>query len=313
MQVKQTQPFFVHVVLALCVSLALSPHAGAQPAGSTPDGVPFLIRFGGTVRGLVVGAPVEIRGIRIGAVHSVGLEFVPDRDSFVVPVEIELQPGLFPSAGPNPPPRTSAETYAAADALVQRGLRAQLAYTQVLGGDAIITLDIQPSAALARLDRSGAIPVLPAGPTPREMVAERLRPLIEKIANAPVDRMLADVQASTAALRELATRPELHDTLEELRGAAAELRVVAAGFGTKSNALVDSLNQTVRNVNRVIDRSGQTLATLDHQVGDRSPLLADIRALLQELEETARSMRLMAEYLERNPNALITGKSDSRR
>ena len=311
MQVKQTQLSLVHVGLALCVSLALSPHAAAQPAA--PNGVPFLIRFDGTVRGLVAGAPVEIRGIRIGAVHSVGLEFVPDKNSFVVPVEIELQPGLFPSGGPNPPPRTSAETYAAADALVQRGLRAQLSHTQLIGGDAVISLDIQPGAVPERLDRSGAIPVLPAGPTPREVVAERLRPLIEKIANAPVDKMLADVQASTAALRELATGPELHDTLEELRGAAAELRMVARALGTKFNALVDSLNQTVRNANRLIDRSGQTLATLDHQVGDRSPLLVDIRALLQELGDTARSMRLMAEYLERNPNALITGKSDNRR
>jgi paraquat-inducible protein B len=65
--------------------------------------------------------------------------------------------------------------------------------------------------------------------------------------------------------------------------------------------------------NRLIDRSGQTLATIERQVGDRSPLLADIRSLVQQMDGAARSMRLMAEYLERNPNALITGKSDNRR
>jgi paraquat-inducible protein B len=48
-------------------------------------------------------------------------------------------------------------------------------------------------------------------------------------------------------------------------------------------------------------------------VGDRSPLLADIRGLVQQMDGAARSLRLMAEYLERNPNALITGKSDNRR
>jgi hypothetical protein len=67
----------------------------------------------------------------------------------------------------------------------------------------------------------------------------------------------------------------------------------------------------VRPTNRLIDYTGQTLATIDRQVGDRSPLLADIRGLVQQLDGAARSMRLMAEYLERNPSALITGESDN--
>jgi paraquat-inducible protein B len=69
----------------------------------------------------------------------------------------------------------------------------------------------------------------------------------------------------------------------------------------------------MQSTNRLIDRAGQTLATIDHQVGDRSPLLAEIRGLVQEMDGATRSMRLLAEYLERNPNALISGKSDNRR
>ena len=84
-------------------------------------------------------------------------------------------------------------------------------------------------------------------------------------------------------------------------------------LGGRSDALITNLNDTVRSTNRLIDHTGQTLATIERQVGDRSPLLADIRSLVQHMDGAARSMRLMAEYLERNPNALITGKSDNRR
>ena len=42
-------------------------------------------------------------------------------------------------------------------------------------------------------------------------------------------------------------------------------------------------------------------------------MLADIRGLLQQLQGAARSMRLMADYLERNPNAFLMGKSDNAR
>jgi hypothetical protein len=40
-------------------------------------------------------------------------------------------------------------------------------------------------------------------------------------------------------------------------------------------------------MNRLIDRTGQTLAAIDRQVGDRSPLLADIRGLVQQLDGAA--------------------------
>ena len=121
------------------------------------------------------------------------------------------------------------------------------------------------------------------------------------------------MQDSIAALKQLVTGPELHGALEELRGASAGLRNVVDRLGAHSDALIANLNETVRSTNRLIDHTGQTLATIDRQVGDRSPLLADIRGLVQQMDGAARSLRLMAEYLERNPNALITGKSDNRR
>jgi MlaD protein len=82
--------------------LAQLPPAARPAAPAIVNGVPFLIRFAGTVRGLEPGVAVEIQGIRIGDVRSVGLEYAPDSNSFVVPVVIELQPNLFPAFGPQP-------------------------------------------------------------------------------------------------------------------------------------------------------------------------------------------------------------------
>ncbi|HME22814.1 MAG TPA: MlaD family protein [Acetobacteraceae bacterium] len=298
----------VAVLMILCAGFASAANAAVAPI---VDGVPFLIRFRGTVHGLVSGAPVEVRGIRIGEVTNVGVDYAPDSNSFVAAVGIVLQPNLFPAAGSHL--RTAAEVYDAADALVQRGLRAQVSDTQLLGGDAIVTLDIQSGAAPATLDRSGTVPELPAGPTRREMIAQQLQPLIDKLANAPIDQVFAELQDSMAALKQFVTGPELRGALEELHGASADLRNVVDRLGARSDTLIANLNETVKSTNRLIDHSGQTLATIDRQVGDRSPLLADIRGLVQQLDGAARSMRLTAEYLERNPNALITGKTDDRR
>jgi paraquat-inducible protein B len=296
------------VLSILCAGFASAASAEVAPI---VDGVPFLIRFHGSVRGLVPGAPVEVQGNRIGEVKSVGVEYASDRNSFVAPVGIVVQPSLFPAAGAAP--HTAAEVYYAADVLVQRGLRAQVSDTQLLGGEAIVTLDMQPGAPPATLDRSGKVPELPAGTTQQERIAQKLQPLIAKLADAPIDRVFAELQESMAALNQLVTGPELRGALEELRGASADLRNVVDRLGARSDTLIANLNETVRSTNRLIDHTGQTLATIDRQVGDRSPLLADIRGLVQQMDGAARSMRLMAEYLERNPNALITGKSDHRR
>ena len=197
--------------------------------------------------------------------------------------------------------------------LVQRGLRTQVSDTQLLGGEAIVTLDIEPGVPPATLDRSGKVPELPAGPTQQERIAQKLQPLITKLADAPIDQVLAQLQESMAALNQLITGPDLRGALEELRGTSADLRNVVDRLDARSGALITNLNETVRSTNRLIDHTGQTLATVERQVGDRSPLLADIHGLVQQMDGAARSMRLMVEYLERNPNALITGKSDNRR
>ena len=227
----------VVVLLILCAGFALAARAEVTPI---VDGVPFLIRFRGSVRGLIPGASVEVQGNRIGEVKSVGVEYAPDSNSFVAPVGIVVQPSLFPAAGP--PPRTAAEVYDAADLLVQRGLRAQVSDTQLLGSEAIVTLDIQPDAPAATLDRSGKVPELPAAPTQRERIAQKLQPLIAKLADAPIDQMFTQLQEAMAALNQLISGPELRGALEELRGASTDLRNVVDRLGARSDTLIASLN-----------------------------------------------------------------------
>ncbi|HVZ10678.1 MlaD family protein [Rhodopila sp.] len=293
------------------IALALLLVTAAGPARA--DGVPFLIRFASDVRGLAAGAPVQILGIRVGTVRSVGLDVAPDGNSFTVPVTIELEPAQFPAQAAAHRPTTPDEIYAAADALVRRGLRARIGTTDLMGGTALVTLGFLPDQTRATLDRSGPVPVLPAGPSVRDAMLDRLGPLLDKLADAPLDQVFAQLLAAATAMKELATGPELRDALAQLRDAATELRTVAQGVGPRADTLFDSLNVTVRNANKAVDRASQTLATVDLQLGDRSPVLGELRGLLRELQGAARSMRLLAEYLERNPNALLIGKSDNRR
>jgi paraquat-inducible protein B len=266
----------------------------AMPEG----GVPFAIRFTGAARGLEPGAAVEINGIRVGGVRGVGLDYDVAARRFVVAAEILLQPEALPPIDGRRA-RTPEGTIAAIDGLVRAGMRARLGSTRPLGGDALVTLSMMPEAPAAVLGRAGTLPEIPTGPSRADEAADRIQDLLERLSRAPVEQMIADLQEAMAALKALATGPELREPL-------AELRTQIARLGARTDPILNSLNETVRGANR-------TIASIDRQFGERSPMLAEIHVLLRELTGAARSMRLMADYLERNPDALLRGKSDSRR
>lgn len=284
----------------------LLPGAARERAPAPiPDGVPFVVRFGGAARGLEPGAAVEINGIRVGAVRSVRLEYDAAARRFVVATEIVLLPEALPPVEGRRP-RDSAETAATIAALIEAGLRARMASTRLVGGEAVVALAMVPEAPAARLGRGGALPEIPAAPTRAEETTDRLQDLLDRVSRAPVEQMVADLQEAMAGLKALVTGPELRETLAGLRDGAAELRIQVARLGARADPFMASLNETVRN-------AGRTIGSLDRQLGDRSPLIAEMHALLREMNGAARSMRLMADYLERNPDALLRGKSDSRR
>lgn len=312
----------------LALLLAWSPTASAQealkeaarerlgiggseaPPPPIENPVPFMLRFDSQVRGLAPGASVEIKGIRIGAVSDIALTFDSDRNAFAVLVTLVLQPDLFPAMGTRP--QTAEETYSAVAALVERGLRASLASKQLIGGPLVIDLDIMEDVASASLDRSEQPPLLPTGPSQADKVKERLQALIEKFGNLPLDPLLADAKEALQSLKALVEGPELKEALANLRDSTAQIESFMAGMDGRLDSMVAQVNKTVAAGSRMFDQAGDTLSSVQRAIGDRSPILTDLRKLLRELDGAARSLRLMADYLERHPDALLRGKKDTR-
>ena len=151
-------PWLRAVAVLLILGAGFASAASAEVAPIV-DGVPFLIRFGGAVRGLKPGAPVEVLGIRIGEVTSVGVDYAPDSNGFVAPVGIVLQPSLFPAAGGHPrtaPPKR-----------IRKGTPSAIGATCALAADAKPAPRISKTATARTRganDRSGPICRLPLYP-----------------------------------------------------------------------------------------------------------------------------------------------------
>lgn len=212
-----------------------------SPATTAPDGVRFLVRVGGSVEGLAVGAPVTMRGFRVGTVREVAVTFDTGTGRLDVPVVIDIVPGSLIIDGQRP--ETPDGLLDAVATLVRRGLRAQLASPSLLASSREVALDLVPDAPPAALG-DGTPPEIPSQPTRLEAASATLDRLLVELGKLPVDRLAGEAETILMALRELVTAPELRQAIVDLAGAAGALRTTAGQLAQRADPLIASLTRT---------------------------------------------------------------------
>ena len=65
-------------------------------------------------------------------------------------------------------------------------------------------------------------------------------------------------------------------------------------------------------ISSTLDQAQKTLVSVEGTLGQDSPLQHEMRRALKELAEAARSIRILTDYLERHPEALIYGKGKAK-
>ena len=268
--------------------------------------LPFLVFFEGSVRGLRAGAPVEIRGMKIGEVRDVRLNLDDERQSINIPVTLDIQPQRI--SGRTEGSIDDEAAYAEFDALVRQGLRAQLKTGSLITGELYVDLVFDRRRRHGELDFSGEIPVIPAIPSDLDALAASLENALSRVAELPLEELVQDLQSTIRAIDSRIRAPEIDTILEELVATTVSVREVAGRLDTRSEPLLRGLGQTLASAERAIGDIGRAAAEAQDMLDDDSSLRFDLQDLLRELNQAARSIRVFAEYLERHPEALVRGK-----
>jgi paraquat-inducible protein B len=213
--------------------------------------VAYLLHFDQSVRGLVVGSPVEFRGITVGQVTDVTLEFDPEKDQIRIPVTIEIHPEQFTRL------QDEAKRREVLDRLVASGMRAQLKSGNLLTGQLLVALDFFPNAKPAQIAWEGPLPVLPTIPTPLEEITANISQLVARLSRFPVDQIGAELNASLKELRGTLAEAERtlasanamigpdSDVREELARALAELSDAARSLGLAADQIESEPNSLI--------------------------------------------------------------------
>jgi len=245
----------------------------------------YRLKFSGSVRGLTVGAPVEFRGIKIGEVVDVELasaENVPDSLHVFIAMEPErLQPEESPSR---------ADVDKRMESMVQQGLRAQMKTASLITGSRFIDLAFVKNATPEPFIRAENFSEIPTVGDAFDQLSGQAADVMEKISKVPFDKIGNELAGSLENLNKLLS------TLEQ-RNTAGKLDKTLA-----------NMEQTLASANQALKQMTQAMNSLDQAIAPDSELKYELTEMAKSMSDAARSLELFLNELNRQPNAMITGR-----
>jgi len=257
-----------------------------------PDGPSqtLLMYFNQSLRGLTPGAPVDFRGVVIGEVKSIGVEFDRAEREFRMPVLVQVYPDRLrrrENHGNAEATESRSTQQERLRFLAEKGLRAQLRNGNLLTGQVYMALDFFPKAPAARIDVTKNPIELPTVPNSLDEIQSQVQEIATKLNKVPYEQIAGDLRTTLATLNKTLTAAE--QTVNRI-----------------NSDVTPELAAAMKDVRKTVNTAERTLA-------DDSPLQQDMRQTLRELTRAAGSVRVLTDYLERHPESLLRGKPDDKK
>jgi paraquat-inducible protein B len=283
--------------------------------------------FHGSVAGLVVGAPVTFRGVGVGSVVKISLQINSVNGTAQIPVIMEFEPERVTVAGGTGNPGF-------AERMMANGLGASLVMQSLITGQLAVELDYHDAAEETVTGINLGLPEIPEA-------RGGLNAMKDTISRLPLQELADNAVSALRSLNELVSAPETHEILKYLDQAArsaatttnaadqaiehadaliaalqpqlittvTSLNHLLANADQRTGQIAGDLHTTLGGADRTLAEGQAALGNVRMLVAPRSPAIQDAEDLLHNLAAAAASLRSFADQVERNPNALVMGRS----
>ncbi|SRR5437867_1341604 len=302
------------------------------------DIVPAVMYFEGDLTGLRVGASVNFQGVQLGTVSDIKAVFDPKEIRARIPVIAEISRDKLEWVGERP------AKGAIFRQLIERGLRAQLQSESMVTGQRLIQLEFHPEAPRKEggIDPLTKLPEIPTIPTAIQEVQQTVRKVLEKIGDMPLEEIVNNIHTTLQGIDRLANAPEVMEAVRNFNttmtavqqlvrnidkqvtplsasatGAMGSVTDAMGNVGKLAHnadehvaTLTGSLQETAGAARVTLESTQETLKNVNGVMAPNSPAGYELVRTLRELSEAARALRILADYLERNPNAILFGRNE---
>lgn len=322
---KRISPTLIGVFVVGAIALAVAAVIVFGSGRLFAERYKFVAFFEGSVFGLNPGAPVICKGVRVGTVTGIELLSDPDEPAMEIAVFFETEPRRVRVTGR----KTTFDSYEKMQKMIEHGLRAKLEMQSFLTRHLMVVLDFHPDTPVRLVGIQIGYPEVPTIRSP-------MQELLETVERLPLEEMASSIRSALEGIEKVINSPTVAEGLEALKGTLVAAEKLVNHVDEKLDSLAKSMEETLQDTRRLV-RSldaqvdplasglGQTLeaarlaiieaqgtiASIESNMREDSPLIHELTAALSELAAASRSLRLLADFLERHPEALLRGKGGS--
>ncbi len=230
--------------------------------------------FHESVKGLNVGSPVVLEGVEVGKVVRVSLVADLDNRSFRIPVYMRFSNNLNMGKRIFDTPQ---QRRTVLNEMISQGIRARLVNQNLLTGQLMIELVLMPEtpAKYVSLPETDNLPQIPTA--------------------------LSKIGELSKGIQDLPLRDIVHKLDQILDTVSADI----PGILPKYEELGTNLNQSVTALNQLIAKMEKSVPQTTFKT---TQTLNNFNKTLDTVGQAAKSLRNLADYLERHPESLLKGK-----
>lgn len=251
----------------------------------------WVMYFDGSIKGLNVGAPVDFRGVRVGTVSDVKVVIDPVELTVRTPVYVEVERDRLTILEPTEEnfvhrimskvrwlfsDALARKYHARGEALIDRGLRAQLALQSLVTGQLFVQLDFHPDEPVRLLGLDDKVQEFPTIPS-------RMERLAQKFEEMPIEDLVNAALRAVDGIGRLVTAPEMMDSMRSLKAAMHNVEVLTRDVNARFPALDHEIVKTLEATQSTMQ---QAETTLKMEEGVPGKLAGSFQATLNQAERT---------------------------
>lgn len=294
----------------------------------------FLIYFDESVSGLELGAAVKLNGVRFGRVAAINVRYEQPAKRATVQTICEIDRNILTGGDGR---RIDLSNPAEFQNLIDRGLRARL-NLQGITGLLFVELDFEDPRKYPANPRymTDVYPVVPAIPSPISELQNSIVDIVadikkvdfpglaasvrtvlgtanQKLTEFDVKRLADKIGSAADAIQELVGSPDAKKAFANLNTAMDEMRSAVAKIEAQTGPVSDELKQTLSEAQKAMKSLNDTASSTRRLVEAQNGLGPEVVDSLRQVAEAAAAIERLADYLERNPNALVVGRKKEAR
>jgi paraquat-inducible protein B len=285
----------------------------------------YILYFNVSLKGLDPGAPVKFRGVTIGKVLEVLIRHNQSSDDFAMPVIIAIDTKLTQK-------KSDEQIQFGKDRLsylIQEGFRARLDAESLVTGVLYIGMERVPNPPVPVFHQlKPDYPEIPTMPSQVQQLfanlervdmgglSEKLNTLLARADTSLSQLNVAEINAGLtnllASANRVVTTPDLTNSFTALRQTLSEAGGLLKHVDGRVDPLAYAITTTLADAQKTLAGVRVAVENVSDLLGPDSALRPDLLQALEQVSDAGRGVADLAEFLERNPNALLVGKKRSK-